>query len=69
MERNGASHRITQTRPGTTPHPGARKTRLLPPSKGGYGPMAIRADEYDRARAGQMSPDEARRVDINLDKL
>lgn len=30
MERQGASHRITQTLPGEVPSPGTRKTRNLP---------------------------------------
>jgi hypothetical protein len=29
-ERQGAAHRITQTLPGAVPHPGVRKTKLLP---------------------------------------
>jgi len=29
-ERNGASHRISQTLPGEVPSPGVRKTRTLP---------------------------------------
>ncbi len=72
-ERKGAAYRITTTRPGATPQPAPRGRR---PMSGktqdqqlGYAPMDIRAKEYERARSGQMTPEEARRVGINLDRL
>ena len=51
------------SKPDQANHPGRQVGRA---NYGLSGAMDARASEYDRARSGQMSPDEASRVGIHL---
>jgi len=53
-------------KPDKANHPSRKVERS---SYGLAGAMDARSREYDRARSGKMSPEEARRVDINLKRL